>query len=43
MGLKDGTLKSLIKSGADATTTATSVFSHMLQALDYIAQNGIIH
>lgn len=43
MGLKEGTLESLVESGADASAVADSVFPHMLEALDCIAQKGIIH
>lgn len=43
MGLKEGTLESLVESGADAFTVANSVFPQMLQALDCIAWKGIIH
>lgn len=40
MGLKEGSLQSLILGGAP---TSDIVFYHMLQALDYLAVNGIIH
>lgn len=43
MGLKEGTVGSLIESGADASTIADLVFPQMLQALDCIAWKGIIH
>ena len=43
MGLKEGTLESLIESGADAFAVANSVFPQMLQALDCIAWKGIVH
>lgn len=43
MGLKDGTLESLIESGDDLLTVADSVFPQMLRALDYLAYNGIVH
>jgi serine/threonine protein kinase len=43
MGLKEGTLGSLVESGADASAIANSVFPQMLQALDCIAWKGIIH
>jgi serine/threonine protein kinase len=43
MGLKEGTLESLVESGADASAIANSVFPQMLQALDCIAWKGIIH
>ncbi|KAH8598558.1 kinase-like domain-containing protein [Bisporella sp. PMI_857] len=43
MGLKEGTLESLVGSGADAVAVANSVFPQMLQALDRIAWEGIVH
>lgn len=43
MGLKEGTLMSLVKSGVNAFPIAHSVFPQMLQALDCIASKGIIH
>ncbi len=43
MCLKEQTLESLVESGAHVFAVADSVFSHMLQALDCIAQKGIIH
>ena len=43
MGLKEGTLESLVESGADASAIADSVFPQMLQALDCIAWKGIVH
>lgn len=43
MGLKEGTLESLIESGVDASAVANSVFPQMLQALDCIAWKGIVH
>jgi serine/threonine protein kinase len=43
MGLKDGTVGSLVESGADASAVADSVFPQILQALDCIAYNGIVH
>lgn len=43
MGLKEGTLASLIQSGADLCAVADRAFPHMLQALDFIACKGIIH
>ncbi|KAF2258233.1 kinase-like protein [Lojkania enalia] len=43
MGLKEGTLETLIDSGADASAVANSAFPQMLQALDCIAWKGIIH
>lgn len=43
MGLKEGTLVSLIESGVNAVTLAMSVFPQMLQALDFIASKDIVH
>jgi serine/threonine protein kinase len=43
MGLKEGTLESLVESGADASAIANFVFPQMLQALDCIAWKGIVH
>jgi serine/threonine protein kinase len=44
MGLKEGTLESLVKSGGGPPTSiADTVFSQMLQALDCLAYNGIVH
>ena len=43
MGLKEGSLESLVESGADATVVADSVFPQMLQALERIAWKGIVH
>jgi serine/threonine protein kinase len=44
MGLKEGTLESLVESGpAPSTFIAGLVFGHMLQALDFLAYNDIIH
>ncbi|TAQ83791.1 hypothetical protein B7494_g7893 [Chlorociboria aeruginascens] len=43
MGLKEGTLESLIGSGIDPLAIADLVFPQMLQALDCIASKGIIH
>ena len=43
MGLKEGTLESLVESGADASAVAYSVFPHMLRALDCLDWKGIIH
>lgn len=34
MGLKEGTLESLVESGADASAIANSVFLQMLRALE---------
>ncbi|EGC46549.1 CAMK family protein kinase [Histoplasma capsulatum var. duboisii H88] len=42
MGLKEGTLESLVEIGT-ATRFADSLFLHMLQALDFLAFHGIIH
>lgn len=45
MGLKEGTLESLVKSGSveSIPILAEAVLSQMLQALDYLAVNEIIH
>jgi serine/threonine protein kinase len=44
MGLKEGTLGSLVESGGGLPiSVADSVFPHMLQALDCLASNGIVH
>jgi serine/threonine protein kinase len=44
MGLKLGTLESLVESGAGpCTSIAHLVFGHMLQALDCLANEDIIH
>ncbi|KAI4119822.1 MAG: hypothetical protein LQ338_007227, partial [Usnochroma carphineum] len=43
MGLKEGTLESLVESGVDTSGVAYSVFPQMLQALDCIAWKGIVH
>ena len=44
MGLKEGTLESLVWSRAGLSTSiANLVFLHMLQALDCLAWNGIVH
>lgn len=43
MGLKEGTLESLIESGVDTLNVAKSVFPQMLQALDFLAWKGIVH
>ena len=45
MGLKDGTLHSLVTGGPPSTISAFAepVFHHMLQALDFLATEGIIH
>jgi serine/threonine protein kinase len=43
MGLKDGNLGSLIKYGANMCSLAERVFKHMLEALDFLALNGVIH
>lgn len=42
MGLKEGTLESLVEKGS-CTHVAETVFHQMLQALDYLASNGIVH
>lgn len=44
MGLKEGTLESLVESGGGLPTpVADSAFPQMLQALDCLAYNGIVH
>ena len=43
MGLKEGTVQSLVESGADTTGIANFVFPQMLKALDCIAWKGIVH
>lgn len=46
MGLKDGSLKSLVTGGSFPCmneTLAWSIFHQMLQALDCLAANGIVH
>jgi len=43
MGLKEGTLESLVESGADASAVANSVYPQMLQGLDHLAWKGIVH
>ncbi|KAN0116785.1 hypothetical protein V8E51_002762 [Hyaloscypha variabilis] len=43
MGLKEGTLESLVESGADASAVANSAYPQMLRALDCIAWKGIIY
>ena len=43
LGLKEGTLQSLVRNKADAFAVAKLVFPQMLQALDYIAYKGIVH
>jgi serine/threonine protein kinase len=44
MGLKEGTLESLVDGGAGLSTSiANLVFLQMLQALDCLAWNGIVH
>lgn len=43
MGLKEGTLKSLVESGVNAFAVANSFFPHMLKALDCIVWQGIVH
>ena len=42
MGLKEGILESLIENGS-CPHIADSVFQQMLQALDCLAWNGIVH
>jgi serine/threonine protein kinase len=44
MGLKEGTLESLVESGSVLPTpVADSVFPQILKALDCLAYNGIVH
>lgn len=43
MGLKEGNLESLVERGVCPVAVANSVFPQMLQALDCIAWNGIVH
>ncbi|KAH9904820.1 protein kinase-like protein [Xylariomycetidae sp. FL2044] len=43
MGLKDGTLYSLIQAGKLANDLIDTVFHHMLQAIDCLANAGIVH
>jgi serine/threonine protein kinase len=43
MGLKEGTLESLIESEANTSAVANSVFPQMLQALNYIIWKGIVY
>lgn len=48
MGLKDGSLDSLVRNGCDAFTTdrlsvAETVFRQMLEALDCLSFHGIVH
>jgi serine/threonine protein kinase len=44
MGLKEGTLESMVESGDGLpTSVADSLFPQMLQALDCLAYNGIVH
>ncbi|KAK4107119.1 kinase-like protein [Canariomyces notabilis] len=45
MGLKEGTLESLVLHGCSvpAHELASTVFHHMLQALDFLSAQGIIH
>lgn len=45
MGLKDGTLTKLVNDGCTGSIPelATTVFNHMLQALDYLAVEGLVH
>ncbi|KAI9674019.1 MAG: hypothetical protein M1829_003862 [Trizodia sp. TS-e1964] len=43
MGLEEGTLGSIVKSGVDASAIAESVFHQMLQALDCLAWKGIVN
>ncbi|KAH8727584.1 kinase-like domain-containing protein [Phaeosphaeriaceae sp. PMI808] len=44
MGLKEGTLESIVESGDGLpASVANSLFPQMLQALDCLAYNGIVH
>jgi serine/threonine protein kinase len=44
MGLKEGTLESLVESEGSLPASVTDpIFPQMLQALDFLACNGIIH
>jgi len=44
MGLKEGALESLVESNSGLpTSVADSIFPEMLQALDCLAYNGIVH
>ena len=43
MGLKHGSLASLIQDALMTGILATTMFHHMLQALDYISAQNIIH
>ncbi len=45
MGLKEGTLQSLIRGGCSIPVVdlGTTVLYHMLQAIDFLAMNGIVH
>jgi serine/threonine protein kinase len=43
MGLKEGTLESLVESGVDASAVTNSAFPQMLQALNCIAWKGIVY
>lgn len=45
MGLKQGTLESLVRRGcsAPARELASTVFDHMLQALDFLSTKDVIH
>ena len=45
MGLKEGTLQSLVNGGCPAPIDelGTVVFHHMLQAIDFLAAKGIVH
>lgn len=45
MGLNQGTLTTLINSGCSTNVEllSTSVFHHMLQALDFLASEGLVH
>ena len=45
MGLKEGNLLSLVRNGCSIPITdlGTTVFHHMLQAIDFLTMNGIVH
>ena len=45
MGLKEGTLKSLVRNGCSTpiTNLSNTVSHHMLQAIDFLATKGIVH
>jgi serine/threonine protein kinase len=43
IGLKKGTLETLIKSRADASAVANSAYPQTLQELDHLTWKGIVH